>query len=154
MVIWLQCRRPRFNPWVRKIPWWRKSQPTPVFLAEESHGQRSLVGYSPWGHEESDAPEWLSTHIHTYSYIYSELLCDSAWGSQRDKSTVMFTEALFSIAKRWKQPKCPFRGMDKQSMVLSIQRLRMNTEDFMLSAISQTSVSCSVVSNSLRPRGL
>ena len=32
-------------------------QPTPVFLARESHGQRNLVGYSPWGHEESDTTE-------------------------------------------------------------------------------------------------
>ena len=34
-----------FDPWVRKIPWRRKWQPTPVFLPEESHGQRSLAGY-------------------------------------------------------------------------------------------------------------
>ena len=39
-----QCRRPRFNPWVGKIPWRREWQPTPVFLSGESHGQRSLVG--------------------------------------------------------------------------------------------------------------
>ena len=38
-----------FDPWVRKIPWRRKQQPTPVFLPEKSHGQRSLTGYSPWG---------------------------------------------------------------------------------------------------------
>ena len=44
-----QCRRPRINPWVRRIPWRRKWQPTPVFLPGKSHGQRSLVGYSPWG---------------------------------------------------------------------------------------------------------
>ena len=37
------------NPWVGKIPWRRKWQPTPIFLPGESHGQRSLVGYSPWG---------------------------------------------------------------------------------------------------------
>ena len=36
-----------FDPWVGKIPWRRKWQPTPVFLPGESHGQRSLVGYSP-----------------------------------------------------------------------------------------------------------
>ena len=42
-----QCKRCGFNPWVRKIPWRRKRQPTPVFLLGESHGQRSLVGYSP-----------------------------------------------------------------------------------------------------------
>ena len=40
----------RFNPWVRKIPWRRKWQPTTVFLPGKAHGQRSLVCYSPWGH--------------------------------------------------------------------------------------------------------
>ena len=38
-----------FHPWVGKTPWRRAWQPTPVFLPGESHGQRSLVGYSPWG---------------------------------------------------------------------------------------------------------
>ena len=47
----LQCRRPGFNPWVGKIPWRRKWQPIPVFLPWESHGQRSMMGYCPWGHK-------------------------------------------------------------------------------------------------------
>jgi len=42
-----------FNPWVRKIPWRKKWQPTPVFFPGKSHGRRSLVDYSPWGHKES-----------------------------------------------------------------------------------------------------
>ena len=45
-----QCRRLRrcgFDPWVRKIPWRRKWQPTSVSLPKKSHGQRSLAGYSP-----------------------------------------------------------------------------------------------------------
>ena len=41
----LQYERPRFDPWVRKIPWRRNWPPTPVFLPGEFHGQRSLVGY-------------------------------------------------------------------------------------------------------------
>ena len=45
---------PGFNLWVRKIPWRKKWLPTPVFLPGESHGQRSLVGYSPWSHKELD----------------------------------------------------------------------------------------------------
>ena len=49
-----QCRRHGFNPWVRKIPWKRKWLPTLVVLPGKSHGQRSLVGYSPRGHKESD----------------------------------------------------------------------------------------------------
>ena len=55
--IHLQCkrrRRCRLNSWVRKIPWRRKWQPTPVSLPARSHGQRSLAGYSPSGHKESD----------------------------------------------------------------------------------------------------
>ena len=40
-----------FDPWVRKIPWGRKWQPTPVFLPGKSHGQRSLAGYNLWGHK-------------------------------------------------------------------------------------------------------
>ena len=52
-----QCRRNKFYPWVMKNPWSRKWQPTPVFLPGESHGQRSLVGYSPKGHTESDTAE-------------------------------------------------------------------------------------------------
>ena len=56
-----QCRRCGFNPWVRKIPWRRKWQPTPVSLSGEAHGQKSLVGFSLWGHKESDTTEQLST---------------------------------------------------------------------------------------------
>ena len=45
----LKYGRPRFEPWVGKIPWRRKCQSTPVLLPGKSHGRRSLVGYSPWG---------------------------------------------------------------------------------------------------------
>ena len=62
--ICLQCGRPGFDPWVGKIPWRRKWKPTPVFLPGESHGQRSLVGYSPQGHKESDTTERLHFHFH------------------------------------------------------------------------------------------
>ena len=47
-------RRHRFVSWVGNIPWRRKWEPIPVFLPGKSHGQRSLEGYSPWGHTESD----------------------------------------------------------------------------------------------------
>ena len=57
LSVCLQCGRPGFNPWVGKISWRRKWQPTPVFLPGKSHGWRSLVGYSPWGHKESDMTE-------------------------------------------------------------------------------------------------
>ena len=60
-----QCRRSKrygFDPWVWKIPWRRAWQPTPVFLPGESHGQRSLVGYSPEGCKSQTGLKPLSTH--------------------------------------------------------------------------------------------
>ena len=58
-LLCLQHRRPRFDPGVRKIPWRRKWQPTPVFLPREFHGQRNLAGHRPWGCRESDTAERL-----------------------------------------------------------------------------------------------
>ena len=55
-----ECRRRGFDPWGRKIPWRRKWQPTPAFLPGKSHQQRSLAGYSPWGHKEPDMTERLN----------------------------------------------------------------------------------------------
>ena len=52
-------RETQFDPWIRKIPWRRKWQPTPVFLPGKTHGQRSLAGYSPWGHKELDMTKRL-----------------------------------------------------------------------------------------------
>ena len=54
-----------------QIPWRRKWEPTPVFLSGESHGQRSLAGYSPWDHEELDATE---TTQHSWYWQYSSSL--------------------------------------------------------------------------------
>ena len=46
-----RCRRHRFDPWIGKVPWRRKWQPTPVFLPGKFHGQRSLASCSPWAHK-------------------------------------------------------------------------------------------------------
>ena len=54
-----QFRRCGFSPWVQRIPWRRRWQPTPLFLPGKSHGQRSLAGYSSRGRKESDTTERL-----------------------------------------------------------------------------------------------
>ena len=59
-----QCQRREFDPWIRKIPWRRKWQPTLVLLPGKSHGLRSLVGYNPWGCKESDTIEQLHSLTH------------------------------------------------------------------------------------------
>ena len=57
-----KCRKHGFDPWVGKIPWRRKWQPIPVFLPGKSRGPRSLAGYSPWRHKESDRTEDTQQH--------------------------------------------------------------------------------------------
>ena len=56
------CRKHGFNPWVKKMPWRRKWQPTPIFLPVKSHGEKSLVGYRPKGSKESDMTEDAQRH--------------------------------------------------------------------------------------------
>ena len=72
-----QCRRFVFDPFGQEEGngrWRKKWQPTPVFLPGESHGQRNLAGYSPWGHKDSDRTEQL-----TLSFLGSSDSKESAW---------------------------------------------------------------------------
>ena len=64
----------RFNPWVRKIPWRGKWQPTPVPLPGESQGQRSLVGCSPWGRKELGMTEQLTELGMTEQYEKAKMI--------------------------------------------------------------------------------
>ena len=69
-----------FSPWVGKFPWRREWQPTPVFLPREPHGQRSLVGYSPWGHKR--VGQHLVTenvHTHTHTHTHTQVDISSTW---------------------------------------------------------------------------
>ena len=63
-------RSHKFDPWVGKIPWRRKWQPTLLFLPGKSHGHRSLPNYSPWCCKESDTTEQL-THTHTHTHTHT-----------------------------------------------------------------------------------
>ena len=59
-----QCGRPGFDSWVGKIPWRREWLPIPVFLPGKVYGQRSLTGYSLWGHKKSDCATSTTTEFH------------------------------------------------------------------------------------------
>ena len=86
----MQEMQRRFNPWVRKISWRREWLPTPVFLPGESHGQRSLVGYSPWDHKESDRAERLTLSLtltsETGNCLMPKIHCSSHAKKTRDTS--------------------------------------------------------------------
>ena len=101
----LAYRRPGFDPCVRKLPWRRKWQPTPVFLPGKSHGQRSLMGYSPWGCKESDTTEWLRFHPLTwfpwfFTIVWSSYHCRCI--SQRSPS--IHCPSAFSVLPRHQGP--------------------------------------------------
>ena len=86
--VWLQ---------VRKIPWRRKWQPTPVFLPGESHGQRNLMGYNPWGHKELDTTDRLErahTHTHTHHLFHLTSSC-SCLGSLKETSIQIWARWCF-----------------------------------------------------------
>ena len=63
----------QLQPWVGQIPWRKAWQPTAIFLPGESHGQRSLAGYSPWGRKESDTTE-ATEYTHKLRDIYWDAL--------------------------------------------------------------------------------
>ena len=108
-----QCKRHKrceFDPWFRKIPWRRAWQPTPVFLPGESRRQRSLVGYSPQGHKESDTTRQFS--MHTYIFYKARF-----W--------VHFIKSEILISMYHKQPQvswgCPFKWVPAPRQSLSSQ---------------------------------
>ena len=72
-----KCKGHKFNPWVGKIPWRRKWQPIPVILPGKFHGQRSLVGCSPWGHRvahnRARVRASACTHTHTCTQAVSSV---------------------------------------------------------------------------------
>ena len=97
-----------FDLWVGKNPWRREWQPTPVFLPGESHGQRSLVGYSPSGHKELDTTERLNNNrnacvLSLFSHVQ---LFETLW-------TVVHWAPLFmgfSRQEYWSRLPCPPPG--------------------------------------------
>ena len=122
----LQCRRPRSDPCVRKIPWRRKWQPTLVFLPGEFHGQRSLASYRPWGHKESDITERLSLSLLTECLFSLEIhilkpssqydgICRQDFGEDNWFTKVESSwEGLIPIWRNYTEPPCPFHHVRTQ----------------------------------------
>ena len=85
-----RCKRLGFDPWVRKIPWIRKWQPTPVFSLGKSHGQRNLVGYSKCGLKELDTADYIGPIwiIQGNFHISRSLSCPPHKGLKKQKKMV------------------------------------------------------------------
>ena len=99
----MQCRKHRrlgFNPWVGKIPWRRKWQPTPLFLPEKSLGQRNLAGYSPKGLKGSDTTE-AAEQAHMCGLNKRDLFSHNFWKlkvQDQNTSIVRFWWGLFWLS--------------------------------------------------------
>ena len=100
-----QCRRLRrhkFNPWVGKICWRKKWQPTAAFLPGKSHGQRSLTGYSPWGCKELDTTESVCTCAHARTHTHTHTNIHTHTHTHTDTHTHTHTHTLLLTS-----PECP-----------------------------------------------
>ena len=105
-----QCRRRRrrgLDSWVGKMPWRRKWHPTPVFLPGESHGQRSLVGYSPWGCKELDRTK--NSHTQNLckqlkntrtTQAFTEKGCGDTTGKTLRFPKVQFNESFSTVSPK------------------------------------------------------
>ena len=131
VIMWMHtiAERHRFDLLVGKMPWRWKWQPTPGFLPEKSHGQRSWVGYSPWGSQRV-GHDWAhlatltyklqsSTHNATYIQLQNTILEIHAscymWNTPR--VTLTFIAELFTTDKRWQWPVSINRWTGKQNAV-------------------------------------
>ena len=91
----MQCRRPRFNPWVRRIPWGRKWQPPPVFfLPGESDGQRSLRSQRV-GHNLATEPH-LRLSLHRMAFL---LVTPSLALQSEDFFIILFKPLVLILSK-------------------------------------------------------
>ena len=117
----LQWGRPGFNPWVGKIPWRRKWVPTPVLLPGKSHGWRSMVGHSPWGHKESDTTEQLHFHFSTcgtmeWNQFISEVLSRTNLARGKGQWSL-----LLILSASLRGTGCPLTSSSKERMAFETQ---------------------------------
>ena len=109
----LPSRRRRFDPWVGKTAWRRKWQPTPVFLPEESYGERSRVGYCPWGHKESDMTEWLTLSFFTSSTQQQRTISQSDCNVWWEVNFIQQSETTSSVVGLRRSP---FKALPKAKL--------------------------------------
>ena len=138
-----RCKRLGFDPWIRKIPWRMKWQPTSVFLPGKLHGQKSLVGYSPWDCKESDTTE------HAYTYIpFSALKYQGKWHAMEIK--LVSSSILFKTMHKAKLSDATVHWKARQmNMKLSICASSPVNAVIQVPLLFNWRTACSIVSSSL-----
>ena len=117
-----ECRRDKrheFDPWVGKIPWRRKWQPTPVFLPGKSYGQRSLVGYNPWGHKRV-GHDWATKQLSSTDFFpLGVKLREEGWWGKLCMKMPQSEDLLPKYKSHYMKGEWLFRGIKKLSFLLS-----------------------------------
>ena len=154
VIICLPSWRCGFHLWVRKFPWRRKCQPTPVFLPRKSHGQRSLSGYSPWGQKESDNKTWRIQLIDQRGCL-SQINSHTGHTRRHSQGWILQCGGAGELGEMWVNIT---GGVDGKNVVEAdwqpLQELGTPDRMYPKQYGSSESVSCSVVPDSLQPRGL
>ena len=107
------------------IPWRREWLPTAGFSPGESHGQRSLVGYSPWSPKQLDRTEWLTHSPHFFSNLGSteKVFSSNIRRSVENKPPSLCLRLFPCLCLEWKQSVCPERHLLSSSLAASNQSL-------------------------------
>ena len=117
----MRCKSHSFYPWVGKVPWRRKWQPTPMFLPEKAHEQRSLAGYSAKGYKERDTVRSRrSSNLMILAHRFS---CFSACG-------VFPGRGANPCLLHWQADSLPLshQGSPQQTLLISNKQQVVNTE--------------------------
>ena len=120
-----RCRRCKFSPWVGNIPWRRKWQCNPIMLRRKSHGQRSLVGYSPWGcrvrHDLVSNKNNNSVYMSALLYQFIPLSSPTVSTSPFSMSVNLFKCRDFSLACLFLYPQllghCPAHSRHYKTLI-------------------------------------
>ena len=145
---WRRLKRHKFDPRVGKIPWreipWRRKwHPTPVFLPGESHGQRSLAGYSPWGHTVGHS--WATEHTHTDGH---NLFKQARLWVTPDSDPVTCVQATYTGGVRCRESvhglkdTCSHSGQTDQQVLIRTTLQAFYASNFILFLISQFTILC------------
>ena len=91
------------NPGLARFPWSKKWQPTPAFLPGESHGQRSLPDYSPWGCKESNTTECTCAHTRTHTHTHIDTIIYEISAKFGIRKLELFNEILTRLMKIYRE---------------------------------------------------